>query len=318
MSQQKTYPSDSTSSFIAWLSMRVSNGRFPTVSKEEITSVQTPVNTRLIQSSSDIPRVTWVGHATILMQYKGINFLTDPHLSNRAGPVDVLIPTRLTPPAITYEDMPNIDFIVISHNHYDHLDHRTVDMFGNSVLWYVPKGLKAWFVARDIDPKKVVELDWWESHPFNQEVTVTFTPSVHWSKRSPWDTNQSHWGSWSVKIDQINTWFAGDTAYDKKVFEEIGKRTGPYDLAFIPIGAYAPVSFMGNQHISPKEAVKIHQDIRATQSIPIHWATFQLTHEPFLEPPQLLASEMAKAGLALENFNIIKIGETVVYPLNVD
>ena len=207
--------------------------------------------------------------------------------------------------------MPKIDFIVISHNHFDHLDHRTVDMFANTVTWYVPMGLKAWFLDRGIRNDKVVELDWWQSSQFNDKVTLTFTPNVHWSKRSPWDTNISHWGAWSVNIDGFKSWFSGDTAYDASVFKEIGERAGPFDMAFIPIGAYAPRYFMSKQHVDPLQAVKIHQDIQSKLSIPIHWATFQLTQEPFLEPPELLLKSLKAAGIGQEKFNPINIGETV-------
>ena len=290
--------------------MRISKGSYAPVTESEIQSVFKAPDLSLINSPSEQPRVTWIGHASVLVQYKGINFLTDPHLTDRPAPIDFLIKKRLTAPAISFEEMPKIDFIVVSHNHYDHLDHRTVKKFANSVVWYVPEGLKAWFVKKGIHVKNIVELKWWQSHAFNEEVNVTLTPAVHWSKRSPWDTNQSHWGSWSVKIAGLNTWFAGDTAYDESVFKEIGQRTGPYDLSFIPIGAYEPRSFMGNQHIDPAQAVMIHQDIQSTKSIPIHWATFQLTHEPFLEPAALLKEERDKAGIAVDDFKIIKIGHT--------
>jgi N-acyl-phosphatidylethanolamine-hydrolysing phospholipase D len=305
------YESVGGSSVFEWLSMRFKEGTFPTVSAKDAASVQQPANSELINAPAQKPRATWIGHASMLVQYQGINFLTDPHLTDRAAPIDFFVDKRLTPVAITFENMPKIDFIVISHNHFDHLDHRTVDMFANTVTWYVPMGLKAWFLDRGIRNDKVVELDWWQSSQFNDKVTLTFTPNVHWSKRSPWDTNISHWGAWSVNIDGFKSWFSGDTAYDASVFKEIGERAGPFDMAFIPIGAYAPRYFMSKQHVDPLQAVKIHQDIQSKLSIPIHWATFQLTQEPFLEPPELLLKSLKAAGIEQEKFNPINIGETV-------
>ncbi len=306
-----TFTSASHASFSSWLLMRLDKGAYPAVNPAEAKAIVTQADMALIHSPATVPRATWIGHATMLVQYKGIHFLTDPHLTERPAPMDFLVPKRFTPPAISFDTMPKIDFIVISHNHYDHLDHRTVDRFGSSVTWYVPFGLKDWFLARGIETNKVVELNWWESHAFNAQVTVTFTPSVHWSKRTPWDTNDSHWGAWSVDVHGFNTWFGGDTAYDEPLFKEIGQRTGPYDMAFIPIGAYGPRSFMLKQHVDPAQAVRVHEDIRSKKSIPIHWGTFQLTHEPFLEPPKLLKAAMVKKGLPLQQFSPIKVGETV-------
>jgi N-acyl-phosphatidylethanolamine-hydrolysing phospholipase D len=191
------------------------------------------------------------------------------------------------------------------------MDHRTVAMFGNTVTWYVPLGLKRWFMRQGIQPDKVIELDWWQAHQFNQQVEVTFTPTVHWSKRTLWDANKSLWGSWNVKINDFNSWFAGDTGYDDKVFKEIGRRMGVHQLAFIPIGAYAPRYFMGKHHVDPAQAVLIHQDIQSEKSMPIHWGTFQLTQEPFLEPQILLELEAKLANLSDTEFKIVKIGETI-------
>ncbi len=311
MESDAPFESQSDASFPEWLKMIFDKGPYPPVSQDDIDSVVENIDVALINAPSPKPRATWIGHATMLVQYRGINFLTDPHLTKRAAPVDFIGPIRLVPPAISFEDMPRIDFIVISHNHYDHLDHRTVDLFGNSVKWYVPMGLKKWFINRGIKAKQVVELGWWQTDQFNPEVKVTFTPSVHWSKRAPWDTNESHWGSWSVKIDSFNSWFGGDTGYDKKLFKVIGEKTGPFDMAFIPIGAYEPRSFMLRQHVDPSQAVLVHQDIKSKKSIPIHWGTFQLTHEPFLEPPALLEDEMKKAGLSQAQFEPVNVGKTV-------
>jgi len=270
------------------------------------------VDLELINASAELPRVTWIGHATALVQYRDINFLTDPHLTRYPFAYESFVDPRYTEPALTFEQMPPIDFVVISHNHYDSLDHRTVDLFGNSVTWFVPLGLKAWFLDRGIADERVVELDWWQSYRFDDRVDITFAPAQHWSRRSAWDTNESLWGSWAIDIDGFNSWFAGDTGYNERYFKEIGERLGPFRLALIPIGAYAPRYFMASSHIDPAQAVDIHLEVGAEQSLPIHWGTFQLTIEPILEPAQLLVDEMEQRDLPLEQFRPVKIGETLI------
>ena len=300
------------SSFFAHLFMRMREKSPPPRNPEEVASIVTPADIELIESEADIPRVTWIGHATSLVQYKNINFLTDPHLTQYPFYLDMFVEPRYTQPALTFEEMPSIDFVVISHNHFDHLDHRTVDMFGDSVVWYVPLGLKNWFLDRGINSDKVVELDWWESHQFSDDVTITSAPSEHWSRRRIFDTNKSLWGSWAIDIAGFKSWFAGDTAYNDVYFKEIGERLGPFRLAMIPIGAYAPRYFMELAHVDPAQAIEIHRDVRAQQSVPIHWGTFQLTIEPILEPPQLLKQYMLEQDLPMEQFRPLKIGETLL------
>ena len=195
-------------------------------------------------------------------------------------------------------------------NHYDHLDAATVDALGNQTHWYVPLGLKAWLQRRDVDPENITELDWWQQHAHSDSVEVTLTPNVHWSKRTPFDTNKTLWGAWAVQVADFNLWFAGDTGYDDSMFKNIGRQLGPFDVALIPIGAYGPRYFMLPQHVDPAQAVRIHQDIQAQYSIGIHWGTFQLSHEPFWEPSELLQKELMAQGLPEEAFFTTKIGET--------
>ena len=292
--------------------MRWREGSPPQPDSAAIQSIVGEVDEALIASPATVPRATWIGHATVLVQYRDINYLTDPHLTQYPFYFDFAVRPRLTQPALRFEQLPAIDFIVISHNHYDHLDHRTVDMFGNSVTWFVPLGLKAWFLNRDIDADRVIEMDWWDEHEFNDQVRITFTPTQHWSKRTPWDTNKSLWGSWAVDIDGFKSWFGGDTGYNRAMFREIGERAGPFRLAMIPIGAYAPGYFMSLAHVNPTEAVEVHKDIRATQSLPVHWGTFHLTHEPFLEPPELLKKALVTAEIPLTDFRPVKIGESLI------
>lgn len=301
-----------TGAFYDWLAMRWREDSPPEIDPEQLKTIVGEADRALILSSAEIPRATWIGHATVLVQYRGINFLTDPHLTQYPFYFEFAVKPRFSQPALGFEQMPGIDFIVISHNHYDHLDHRTVDMFGNAVTWFVPLGLKTWFLDRGINDDRVVELDWWDSYQFNDRVNITFTPGQHWSKRTPWNTNKSLWGSWAVNIDGFKSWFAGDTGYNQAMFREIGDKVGPFRFAMIPIGGYAPRYFMSASHVDPAEAVEIHLDIKSQQSLPVHWGTFQLTHEPLLEPPVLLRRALSDKNIPQQAFQPLKIGDTLI------
>eukprot|EP00878_Enallax_costatus_P024765 GHUV01026450.1.p1 GENE.GHUV01026450.1~~GHUV01026450.1.p1 ORF type:complete len:360 (+),score=55.78 GHUV01026450.1:835-1914(+) len=223
----------------------------------------------------------WVGHATMLVQMEGLSFITDPVFSQRASPVQFMGPQRCVQPAIEPEHpaFPKLDFVLISHNHYDHLDTGSVNRlfrrFGNDLAWYVPLGLKSWFKGQGI--QNVTELDWWQQvqHP-GSKVNLVLTPAQHWSARGGYDRRATLWGGWAVLGPQLKFWFAGDTGYCP-VFKEIGERLGPFDLSAIPIGAYQPRNFMRAQHIGPDEAVTVHKEVRSWRSIGIHCCTFCLT-----------------------------------------
>jgi len=294
-----------------YLKMRLKEGFINKTDQKIIDSIKNEIDLTTIHSKNITkPKVTWLGHATTLVQYKGVNFLTDPHFYGVAGPLPKIGPKRLVAAPLKIEQLPPIDFIVISHNHYDHLDDKTVKAISNSTHWLVPLGLKKWLMKREIREENITELDWWESWSKGPDITVTLTPTQHWSKRTVFDTNKTLWGSWAIKINDFNSWFAGDTGYNKNLFKEIGEKLGPFDLGLIPIGAYAPKYFMRVSHVDPNQAIQIHKDITAKKSIGIHWGTFAITHEPFLEPRELLISENKKAGLDNNEFITINIGET--------
>lgn len=256
------------------------------------------------------PQVTWIGHATVLIQYRGVNILTDPIFSERASPLPFAGPKRLTAPALSAGQLPRIDFVVISHNHYDHLDRPSVRALGDGPLWLVPLGLKKWLAGAGIDPARVEEFDWWQERRLG-ELTVTATPAQHWSARSPWDRYETLWAGWALRIDDFSAWFTGDTGYNEHQFREIGERLGPFDLALLPIGAYEPRWFMKIMHMDPAEAVQAHKDVNARRSLAIHWGTFDgLTDESLFEPPQRLAEERGRAGLSEDQFLVLKHGET--------
>lgn len=254
-----------------------------------------------------IPTLTWLGHSTVLLQYRGINVLTDPILSDRASPFAAIGPRRYTPQPLAVTELPRIDAVVVSHNHYDHLDLNTVRALGNSPHWFIPLSNGRWFADQGIT--NVTELDWWQGAQLG-ELQVMATPSQHWSKRGMFDTNESLWASWVVQWSDFKFWFAGDTGYNDVQFKQIGERAGPFDLAAIPIGAYSPRWFMQTQHVNPHEAVTIHREIRSEYSFGIHWGTYVLTTEPVDEPPRRLAEARAQQHVAETDFEALVIGRS--------
>ncbi|XP_054711170.1 uncharacterized protein LOC129220766 [Uloborus diversus] len=258
-------------------------------------------------------RVTWIGHSTVLVQMHGLNILTDPIFSDRASPSQVVGPKRFRDPPCSIHDLPHINAVVISHNHYDHLDYNTVILlnarFGTDIRWFVPLGLQSWM--QNVGCENVVELDWWEENcvPEHSDTFFVFTPAQHWSKRTLGDDNKSLWGSWCVLGPKYRFFFAGDTGYCE-VFKQIGKVHGPFDLSAIPIGAYEPRWFMKYQHVNPEEAVQIHMEVRSKKSLAIHWGTFCLANEYYLDPPVKLRNGLDKYEIPPENFFTMKHGET--------
>ena len=262
------------------------------------------------------PAVTWVGHATVLAQLGGLNVLTDPIFSERASPVSFAGPKRAHAPGLALAQLPRIDVVVLSHNHYDHCDVPSLQALNNQAggppLFLVPLKLKAWLA--DLGINNVVELDWWQSHRLGA-VDVVMTPVQHWSGRGLGDRLQTLWGGWAFFAPDAHIFFAGDTGYSPD-FEDIARRfaerqgDGGFDIALIPVGAYAPRWFMKEQHVDAEEAVRMHRDLRAKKSLGIHWGTFALSDEPLDEPPQRLAAARSKAGVAEDDFFLLALGQT--------
>ncbi len=256
------------------------------------------------------PSVTWIGHATALVQSGGLNVLTDPIFSDRASPVQFLGPRRAQPPGIAMADLPPIDVVVVSHNHYDHLDRLSIVQLdqrsGGGTLFLVPLGNKAWM--EDLGIRNVVELDWWDTHR-HRGVAFQLVPVQHWSARGLGGRNRTLWGGWAVHAPDLHWYFSGDAGYSTD-FRETGERSGPFDLALLAIGAYLPRWFMREQHMDPAEAVQAHRDLGARRSIGIHWGTFALTDEPLDQPPRDLALARQAAGLPEAEFSVLAIGQT--------
>lgn len=264
------------------------------------------IKPKSLRKKTSAPKITWLGHATVLLQHKGVNILFDPMFSHKCSSLPIFGPRRYTPVPIALKDLPKIDYVVISHNHLDHLDWRTVKRLKKSTM-VAPLGVGKWFQKRGF--KKVIELDWWEQRA-EDDVTFTLTPTQHWSRRGPFDTNETLWGSWAVVFNDFKFWFAGDTGYNSHDFKEIGERFNGFDAAAIPIAAYAPRWFMKHTHVDPAQAVQIHKDIRSRWSFGIHWGTFVLSDEPIIEPPALVNMELKKRRIPLEEFQTIAIGES--------
>ncbi len=268
--------------------------------------------------------VTWIGHATVLTQSGGVAVLTDPMFSERASPSAHVGPRRHVPPGVALADLPHVDIVVVSHNHYDHLDlpslHALARQPGGAPLVLVPLGLAPWLQARGVT--NVVELDWWQSHTVQaagHRVEVVLVPARHWSGRGLNDRMATLWGGFAVFFEDFHLFFAGDTGYSRD-FAEVRRRFAArqrdlgFDLAVLPIGAYAPRWFMAPQHVDVDEALQIHRDLGCQRSLGVHWGTFALASEPLDEPPVLLAERRGAHGVADEAFFVQAIGETRVLP----
>ena len=254
--------------------------------------------------------MVWIGHATYLINKDNLTILTDPVFSKRASPVRFAGPKRLIPPAVPIDKLPKIDVITVSHNHYDHLDLRSLKKIykaNPNAIFLVPKGDKRRLERRGIE--NVIEFLWWEEIEIKGS-KFTFTPVQHWSARGIADRNKSLWGGWFMNLKTEIIYHAGDTGYSKD-FIETKKRLGSPSISLIPVGAYAPRWFMKTNHVNPPEAIQIAIDLESERNFGMHWGTFQLTDEEILEPPKLLKESLRDQGLPDNFFNILRPGQIV-------
>ncbi len=261
-----------------------------------------------LRSNPHRPAITWIGHATLLVQVDGLNLLTDPQWSERAGPTSWLGSKRLGPPGLAFEDLPRIDVVVISHDHYDHLDLPTVKRLAaaHDPLFVVPLGMKAWFA--DNGMTRVEELDWWQERE-HRGVRFVCLPAQHFSQRSLWDGNRRLWASWAIVGRERRLYFGGDTGYFSG-FKEAGRRVGPFDVAALPIGAYLPPEIMKLVHLTPEEATQAFVDLDARVMLGMHWGTFDVADEPLDEPPARMLAEIRRRDIDPSRAWVLKIGET--------
>ena len=257
--------------------------------------------------------LTFINHITFLVQFRGLNILTDPVYSHRVSPLTSLGPSRVRPAGLPFENLPPIHLVLVSHNHYDHLDVATLVRLqkAHSPCFVTSLGNRDFL--RQFGLQTVHELDWWQSLDC-PGASITMTPARHWSARSPRNRNRTLWGGFIVRADDRQLFFAGDTGYGTH-FREIHQRFGPVDIAMLPIGAYEPRWFMEEQHMNPADAVQAHLDLRTPLSIATHFGCFQLTDEGIDEPVTALAAARQAHNLSSDAFQVLETGETRTFGL---
>jgi L-ascorbate metabolism protein UlaG (beta-lactamase superfamily) len=253
--------------------------------------------------------VTFIGHATFLIQTRAGNFLTDPMYSERAGPFNLAGPRRVRQPAVAFDELPAISTVLLSHNHYDHCDLRTLRRLAKCFDPLVITPLGNARLTRAAGLRRVEELDWWQAAT-TSPLPVTLTPARHFSARTPFDRNRALWGGFVLAVDDLRIYFAGDSAY-APLFTAIRERLGPIDLSLLPIGAYEPRWFMQAVHMNPAEAVQAHIDLRSALSIGMHFGTFQLTAEAIDEPLRALDEARREANIPASRFRTLAFGESL-------
>jgi N-acyl-phosphatidylethanolamine-hydrolysing phospholipase D len=252
-------------------------------------------------------RVTWLGHSSFLLQGCGKNLLVDPVFSDHCAPLPFPSLKRQVAVPCRVEELPEIDAVLLSHSHYDHLDLPTLRALGGKTPLLVPEGHAGWLGGKGFP--KVLELSWFASAEILPGIRATATPAQHFTARTPFDRNHAHWCGWLLEGGGVKLWHAGDSAWCP-AFREIGERLGPIDFGMIPIGAYSPRWFMKPMHMNPEEAVQVFQETRCRRAVAMHWGTFRLTDEPLGEPPLRLAAELENRGIPATSFVAGSIGES--------
>jgi N-acyl-phosphatidylethanolamine-hydrolysing phospholipase D len=300
------------------LALDWTTGRFPPDPRPGDLPLADP-DLALPRATDGEARLTWVGHATSLVQLPGLNVLTDPQWSVRCSPVGFAGPERYVPAVPAMDDLPPIDAVLLSHDHYDHLDDATVRAlhrrFGDAVTWFAPLGYEPWLRRRGVE--NVIGLDWWEEAPLpGGEYRAVAVPARHWTRRRPLGTNRRLWCGWVMTAAREgrggpSVYFAGDSGYCP-AFREIGERLGPFDASLLPIGAYDPRWFMAAAHMNPEEAVQAYLDVGGQgRFVAMHWGTWRLTFEHALEPPTRVRAAWVEAGLPPDLLSVLRHGETV-------
>jgi len=253
--------------------------------------------------------ITFIGHSTFLIQTATGNILTDPMYSERASPISVIGPRRVRPPAVALDDLPPISTVLLSHNHYDHCDLRTLSMLARRFNPVVVTPLGNAALVRSSGLRRVEELDWWQEAKASA-LPIMLTPAQHFSARNPFDRNRALWGGFMLRAGGARIYFAGDTAYGS-FFRDVRLRLGSIDLALLPIGAYEPRWFMQSVHMNPAEAVQAHLDLEASESIGTHFGTFQLTTEGIDEPLRALEEARRVRNIPQSRFRTLGFGESM-------
>jgi L-ascorbate metabolism protein UlaG (beta-lactamase superfamily) len=254
-------------------------------------------------------RITFVNHSTFLIQTAGLNILTDPVWSERVSPFTWSGPKRQRKPGIRFEDLPKIDVILLSHNHYDHLDLPTLKSLTriHDPRIITSLGVSAYLKKNGIE--RSVDMDWWDQLKLDEVVRVQSVPAQHFSARGTLDRNKTLWCGFVIRQEEGNIYFAGDTGYNTRTFKEIGDRCSPITVSLIPIGAYQPIWFMSPVHCSPAEAVMIHKDVRSKKSIATHFGTFMLGDENPDDAVKDLRNALALEKIPEDDFRAMEEGE---------
>jgi len=252
--------------------------------------------------------VTFIGHSTFLIRTATAAFVTDPVFTTHAGPFGRTGPRRVRRPAFGITALPRLDLVLLTHNHYDHLQPSSLRAVARRGKPSIVTSLGLESLVSRFGFRSAAELDWWQAHEIDG-TRVTSVPARHFSARTPWDRNRTLWAGFVVESGGVTIYFAGDTGYSPG-FKQIGERFPTIDLALIPIGAYEPRWFMQPVHANPEEAVQMHLDVGARRSIGMHFGTFQLTDEAIDEPVAALSRARSAAGVSDDEFSVLDFGET--------
>jgi L-ascorbate metabolism protein UlaG (beta-lactamase superfamily) len=257
--------------------------------------------------------VTWIGHATVLVQTAGLNILTDPIWSERASPFSFVGPKRVRAPGVRFEDLPRIDLVLVSHNHYDHMDLPTLKR-----LWERDRPLVVTSLGNDSVMRRAgiaaAALDWGGTRPLRPGAAVTVERVHHWGSRWGTDRNRALWSGFTVRLPGGNIFFAGDTGFGGGAWASEAAKDGPYRLAILPIGAYLPRDVMSGNHMDPDEAVDVFRRLGARTALGVHWGTFQLTFEGVGDPPRRLRAALARSGIPPNRFVATEVGRAFEVP----
>ena len=262
-----------------------------------------------LHQNKDSDYIVWIGHATFLIKLGNTTIITDPLFSKNTGPL-TFGPKRYVDPAIKLDEVPKTHLLLLTHNHYDHLDASAIRNFPHkNTKVLLPLKLSKYFKRF----KDVNELDWYDEIQVNKDIKVTLLPAVHWSKRSLWDTNKTLWGNFLIEYKGKKILFASDTGYGN-IYKELGNKYGPIDVTFINIGAYnfypmMPVKDKSIYHTNPEEALQIGKDLNSKKVVGMHWGTVVLSLEPIMEPPKRFKDSAKNFGYSKDDAIIFKIGE---------
>ncbi|WP_261842979.1 MBL fold metallo-hydrolase [Aliamphritea ceti] len=286
---------------VVWGNLTSETGRAEWPEELKVAEDKSPLS----RTSENETRITFINHATFLIQSAGFNILTDPVFSARTSPLSFIGPKRIHTPGIALDDLPPIDMVIISHDHYDHLDLNSIKKL---IHRDDPKIYAGLGVGKRLKGStKITELDWWHSSQVEENFKIWFLDVQHFSGRSLFDRNTTLWGSYMLEINDQKIYFGGDSGYSDH-YQRTFEHFGPIDIAFLPIGAYAPRKFFKSVHMNPEEAVQAHTELQAEVSVAMHYGTFQLSAEPFNEPVKRLEKAKADAGIKSSGFIALEIG----------